>query len=356
MGYGKRALQLLMDFYEGMFTSLSEDAPAVNGENDAIVRVTDAELASSTLLDDDIKVRDIHNMPPLFSKLSERAPIHLDYIGVSYGLTSPLHKFWKRSSFVPVYLRQTANDLTGEHTCIMLRTLSTDSSRDNTWLGAYARDFHKRFLSLLSYQFRTFPSITALSIDESASQGFSLDASTSSSLTKQELDALFSPFDLKRLESYANNMLDYHVILDLLPTLASLYFTGKLKPAIKLTGVQSSILLAIGLQRKDLSDVESELSLPSSQLLAMFVKIIRKLSSHFSTLVSQNIEETLPSREKVGVSLQNAAGVHEDEHIDERFAPLDQNLEDELEEGGDEAMKALKERQRELINALPLDQ
>src|SRR6266516_6953649 len=38
MGYGRRALQLLTDFYEGKFMSLSEDAPTANGENDAIVR------------------------------------------------------------------------------------------------------------------------------------------------------------------------------------------------------------------------------------------------------------------------------------------------------------------------------
>ena len=95
-----------------------------------------------------------------------------------------------------------------------------------------------------------------------------------------------SPFDLKRLESYANNMLDYHVILDLIPDLAKAYFTGQLKSDIKLTGIQQSILLAVGLQCKDLSSIEQELNLPSSQLLAMFIKIMRKMSSHFGALVS----------------------------------------------------------------------
>lgn len=67
---------------------------------------------------------------------------------------------------------------------------------------------------------------------------------------------LFSPFDLKRLESYANNMLDYHVILDLLPTLSALYFSQRFPAEIKLSGVQSSILLALGLQRKPVEDIE----------------------------------------------------------------------------------------------------
>lgn len=45
------------------------------------------------------------SLPPLLLKLSERRPESLDYIGVSFGVTEPLLKFWKRAGFVPVYLR-----------------------------------------------------------------------------------------------------------------------------------------------------------------------------------------------------------------------------------------------------------
>jgi len=90
----------------------------------------------------------------------------------------------------------------------MLRALR--SSEDQGWLGAFAKDFHRRFLSLLSYQFREFPSILALSIDESANAGARLDApSRAAPLTKPDLDTSLTPFDHRRLESYANNLLDY---------------------------------------------------------------------------------------------------------------------------------------------------
>lgn len=87
-------------------------------------------------------------------------------------------------------------------------------------------------------------------------------------LNAPELGVVMTPFDLKRLESYANNMLDYHVILDLMPTVANLYFQKRLGASargadaqategpVRLTAVQSSILLAIGLQRKTLEDLE----------------------------------------------------------------------------------------------------
>lgn len=352
MGYGSRALELLVDFFEGKFASLSEDD---NLPSDEIVRVTDAELENANLLDDNVHVRDIRSMPPLFGKLSERRAEPLDYLGVSFGLTSPLHKFWKRSQFAPVYLRQTPNDLTGEHSCVMLRTLAA-SSNDSSWLGSFVGDFQKRFNTLLSYQFREFPSVLSLSMNESASAITKLDPSLKAApVTKEVLDAAFSPFDLKRLDSYANNLLDYHVILDMVPAIAVMYFSGRLTPGVNLSGVQQSILLAIGLQRKTFDDVEKELSVAASQLMAMFMKIIRKISTHFRSLLEGAVAKNLPSV-AAGVSRKDATGVHDDEVVDDRFRPLEVGLEEELKQGGEEATSELKEKQRALIDALPLNQ
>lgn len=350
MGYGSRALQLLTDFYEGKFASLSEDAEM---KSDTMVRVTDEELESSTLLEDNVRVRDFGSMPPLFARLSERRPDQLDYLGVSYGLTSQLHKFWKRASFAPVYLRQTPMDLTGEHSCVMIRPLG-ESGNDNTWLGAFAHDFEKRFLTLLSYQFRAFPSVQSLSISESASTGARLDPSLAPTpITKDELDRAFSPFDLKRLDSYANNMLDYHVILDMIPQIATYYFTGRLKPAVSLSGVQQSILLAIGLQRKILEDVEKELGVAVTQLLAMFVKIVRKVSSHFRQLIEGAVAKDMPQKGTNGLGLAAHDGA---EIARPMFQPLDERLDEELAEGGKAINQEMKEKQKAMIDALPLDQ
>ncbi|OJD29636.1 nucleolar atpase kre33 [Diplodia corticola] len=356
MGYGRKAIELLTDFYQGKFTSLSEVDPV---EEETMVRVTDEELEESNLLQDNVKVRDITAMPPLFARLSERKPPALDWMGVSYGLTKELQRFWKRSSFVPVYLRQTANDLTGEHTCVMLRTLDTPTNADPSWLGAFSRDFQRRFLSLLSYQFRTFESPLALSLNEAASSGIKHDTSAPPTpLTKPELDALFSPFDLKRLDSYANNMLDYHVILDLLPAIAHLYFLGRLA-SLKLSGLQTALLLAIGLQRRTLDDVGRELDLSSSQILAMFIKTVRKISAHFRALVEGAVAEELPDaleEEEREDAHHDAGEVAAEKAATRKFQPLAQSLGEELEEEADEVRRAERERMRSMIDALPLDQ
>ncbi|KAJ4287927.1 N-acetyltransferase 10 [Kalmusia sp. IMI 367209] len=349
MGYGSRALELLVDFYDGKFASLSEKEQK---EVEGMRRVTEEELENATLLKDEVKVREAKNMPPLFAHLPEIKAPQLDYVGVSYGLTPQLHKFWKRASFIPVYLRQTANELTGEHTCVMLRSLETTSS-DGSWVAAFAKDFQRRFLSLLSYQFRTFPAVTSLSIDESASAGSKLDVSLAPrSIRKAELDDLLSAYDLKRLDSYANNMLDYHVILDMLPTIAHLYFTGRLKGHVKMSGVQTALLLAIGLQRKEFSDVEKELGLNNSQLLAMFVKVIRKVATTFRSIVEGAVEETLPQAmeiEEDGIDGDPRGGPQQ------KYKPLEKNLNEELREGGDEVLSAERERAKAMIDALPLE-
>jgi N-acetyltransferase 10 len=348
MGYGSRALELLVDFYDGKLASLAEVEPR---ELEEMRRVSEEELESATLLKDEVKVREAKDMPPLFARLSELKTPQLDYVGVSYGLTPQLHKFWKRAAFVPVYLRQTPNELTGEHTCVMLRSLETTSS-DGSWVAAFAKDFQRRFISLLSYQFKTFPSVTALSIDESASAGSKLDADLApKTITKSELDALFSAYDLKRLDSYANNMLDYRVILDLLPSIAFLYFTGRLKGIVKMSGVQTALLLALGLQRKEFSDLEKELGLSNSQLMAMFVKVIRKVSTAFRSVVEGAVEQTMPVAMEVDDEGDDAEG-----GAAQRFRPLEKDLDEELKEGGDEFDKEERERARGLIDALPLGQ
>jgi N-acetyltransferase 10 len=69
------------------------------------------------------------------------------------------------------------------------------------------------------------------------------------SISAQELSYLLTPHDLKRLELYARNMVDYHLIADLLPVLARLYFLGRL-PQVNTSYLQAAILLGLGLQHR----------------------------------------------------------------------------------------------------------
>jgi N-acetyltransferase 10 len=348
MGYGSRALELLTDYFEGKFASLEENSNTLSEDKFSINRLTDAELEDSSVsLSDEIKPRKEDKLPPLFVNLAHKSPYYLHYLGVSYGLTQNLHKFWRQSGFTPVYLRQTTNDLTGEHTCVMLKTLE---NRDDGWLKSFTKDFHKRFINLLSYSFSDFSSVQALSVLESSR----VDGARNFIFNKSELDKVLSPFDLKRLESYANNLIDYHVILDLLPYIASQYFNDQIRDEVALSHVQSAILLAIGLQHKELDNISKELNIETNQSLAMFSKIIRKVSQYFRSLVQASIAEEMPELVDNELREMNGEVIETINDVEE----MERELEADLEAAGTEALEAIRERkekQKELINNLNLD-
>uniref|UniRef100_A0A3B4CRJ8 RNA cytidine acetyltransferase n=1 Tax=Pygocentrus nattereri TaxID=42514 RepID=A0A3B4CRJ8_PYGNA len=263
MGYGSRALQLLQRYYEGQFPLLDESEQP----NARTINSVSSEAVS--LLEEVVSPRT--DLPPLLLKLNERTAERLDYIGVSYGLTPGLLKFWKKAGFVPVYLRQTPNDLTGEHSCVMLKELNTEESA-GPWLPAFWKDFRRRFLSLLSYQFSSFSPSLALNILQSKN----VKDDSPATLTSMELAAQFTPYDLKRLEMYSRNMVDYHLIMDMVPAVARMFFLKQLG-GISLSAAQSVLLLGLGLQHKSVDDLEKEIDLPSSQLMGLFNRLIRKV-------------------------------------------------------------------------------
>lgn len=99
---------------------------------------TSPHTQNATLHTDKVGIRDASRMPPLLQRLSERQPENLDYLGTSYGVTPLLFKFWKRAGYVPLYMRQTTNDLTGEHSCVMLRGLNKNKDESASWLSAFS--------------------------------------------------------------------------------------------------------------------------------------------------------------------------------------------------------------------------
>ncbi|EIW59415.1 DUF699-domain-containing protein [Trametes versicolor FP-101664 SS1] len=347
MGYGARALQALNAYYSGEYFNVDEVPQVEPSYPDP------ASFDESTdLLHDEPKVRSANAMQPLLQRLTERKPETLDYLGVSYGLTPPLLRFWKRAGYIPLYLRQTQSELTGEHTCVMVRGLNSSVDGELEWLGEFAKDFRRRFLSLLSFKFREFGSVTALSVLEAANSGVKkLDAHPSRELGASELSFMLSPFDLKRLDSYSNNQLDYHVIMDLLPTVGQLYFEKRLGPEVRLSAVQSSILLALGMQRKTIEEIEAELQLPVSQALALFVKVIKKISKRLLDVQKAAISAQMPdarAADALALTRTDADGAKA------AWKPLETSLEDELAEAGGEAARALREKQRAMIDALDL--
>uniref|UniRef100_A0A8D8YTA8 RNA cytidine acetyltransferase n=1 Tax=Cacopsylla melanoneura TaxID=428564 RepID=A0A8D8YTA8_9HEMI len=314
MGYGSRALSLLKLYYEGKIPT--EDCEPVEENIEAV------EDENMDLLEERIEPR--KKLPPLLLKLSERPPEHLDYLGVSYGVTAPLLKFWKRAGFTPVYLRQTTNELTGEHTCIMLHPFT-----DSPWLTSYWTDFKRRFISLLGYQFRTFSPALALSVVINKH----VQETQIGLLSRSELHAHLTSYDIKRLEMYCNNLTDYHLIVDLLPTIARLYFLNKFAD-MHLSPLQCAIIIGLGLQYKTVDTLTTELDIQAQQLLGLFNRTMRRILGVLSGVMEKSIEHSL-----MGDVRENEA---------DSMRPVKISMNDELEQ----AAKELKIKQQQELKKL----
>ena len=302
MGYGSRAVELLQRFYNGEMVSLaneededSEDEP-MQGEDETEVESIDEDQPKTSKIGiQGEKLAPRKELPPLLLPLTEIEAPRLDWIGTSFGLTLPLQKFWSRAGMQMLYLRQTQNELTGEHSTIMLRTLSKTSRVNDTWLGSFVQDAQRRFISLLAGPFRDIEIRLVISALEQMA-----DSSRNgvANIRAEELNYLLTSHDLKRLELYGRHLCDHHLITDLLPTASRLYFLNKFGNDFKLSSVQAAILCGIGLQNRDVDSLTKELGLPSNQLLAMFNKAVRKISIALNNIVAQKEKEALLSGEK----------------------------------------------------------
>ncbi|EAL73023.1 hypothetical protein DDB_G0268868 [Dictyostelium discoideum AX4] len=351
MGYGSKALELLTQYYQGEITNLDEVNQEEEEEDEEKVDQNKGSSKISTVKKDNASlltevIRPKSNIPPLLFKLSERKPEKLHYMGVSYGLTQQLYQFWSKSKYLPVYLRLTSNDITGEHTCIMLRELNNEQNNTickDGWLQSFHQDFKKRFINLLGYEFRNFNSSIALNIlyEKKVNNTVAVASSTTKNeLTQNEMELLFSSYDLKRLESYSNNIVDYHVVIDLLPSLSKLYFTNKLKIE-DISLIQSAILLALGLQHKTVDNLIGELNLASNQVLSLFNQTMRKINTELKQKQEKFIQDSMPKLSivapRTGQFKSFKGDIKETDMI-----PLAEDMESELEKGAEEVVNKLK--------------
>jgi len=187
MGYGTRALQLLTEFYEGKIINLNEEDDNKNNKNE--ISNNDKSLKKNTinkgdkdnLIKEEIKPK--KKLKPLLTRLYDITPPEVFYIGTAFGLTKELFGFWRKNDFFPFYVKMTENDITGEHSCILIRPLKDDDIKFNMemnsnsanenfgklkWLAPFYNDFKKRLVSLLGFEFRNLPINLALSILEPA--------------------------------------------------------------------------------------------------------------------------------------------------------------------------------------------
>ncbi|KAL2907286.1 RNA cytidine acetyltransferase 1 [Bienertia sinuspersici] len=298
LGYGSVAVEMLSRYFEGQLTSISE----TDDEDVDELPVSIGQAAEKvSLLEETIKPRT--NLPPLLVHLRERRPEKLHYVGVSFGLTLDLFRFWRRHKFVPFYIGQIPNAVTGEHTCMVLKTLNNDEievDASDQWgfLGPFYRDFKRRFSRQLGHSFRSMEYKLAMSVlDPTINFAGSEQAEFNSDSFLKSIEEYVSPHDMKRLQAYTDNLADFHLILDLVSVLTHLYFHGRIP--VTLSYAQASVLLCIGLQEQDITYIEGQMKLERQQILSLFIKVMKKFYKYLYGIASKEIESTLPRLKEI---------------------------------------------------------
>lgn len=97
----------------------------------------------------------------------------------------------------------------------------------------------------------------------------------------------------------------------------------------KLFSLQA-ILLGIGLQHKTVDTLSTELELPSSQLLALFNRSIRRIVQYLNSILEEEVEKTLITRKEVNLT------------------PVAKSMQMELEEAASELEKKQKKELEKL--------
>nr|GEX23688.1 RNA cytidine acetyltransferase 1 isoform X1 [Tanacetum cinerariifolium] len=343
LGYGSAAIELLSRYFEGQFTPISEVDDDEDDHETPDLKITEAAEKVS-LLEENIKPRS--DLPPLLVHLRERRPEKLHYLGVSFGLTMDLFRFWRRHKFAPFYICEVPNSVTGEHTCMLLKPLASDDIEVNGsdelgFFGPYYRAFRSSFTKLLcSPRFNTMDYKLAMSILDPKLNFADVESSSTISHGIYD-DIINSPISMRRLEAYVNDYADHHLISDLKLPLAHLYFQEKLPVSLSYT--QASVLLCMGLQNQDASYTEKTIEeLERQQIMAMFKKVMTKFHKYLASVSSKQFAATLPPVKQVDLKPHS---ISVDEDLDEAAKKVKVDLKPHsisVDEDLDEAAKKVK--------------
>ncbi|KAG5508255.1 hypothetical protein JKF63_05511 [Porcisia hertigi] len=337
-GYGSRALSLLHQYYSGSISLTAakpKEAPT-KGKNGDAETGTCEEVGKDPCVDDGEFSATTAMLAPrahvtnLLTPLVERPYEVVDYLGVSFGLTMELFNFWKKAMYVPLYVRQAPNELTGEHSCVMVRPMDFD-------LRPLQQEFRHRLLSLLAMPFRHLPTDLALSLvsDLEVHDPHRLSSATDLSevdhhlvrvdgvvqATSEDIASTFSPGDVQRLRLVSTTFIESGNVLDLVPALARLYFSKRLfrcpdgTDGVVLSHAQAAVLLAVGLQCQTIEELGAQAAfsgVSTQQLRALFLKGMSRLSEHITAL--QKIAKT---RQKNNESLSVGVGKRAQALLDE---------------------------------------
>lgn len=253
------------------------------------------EYYSSKIFIDESQEINTQKKTAIFTRLTNEPHEKVDYASVSFGLTEGLFKFWRKSGFLPVYIAQGRNQITGEHSIFVLRKLDdfdTENDEDDENeneeiegfnLFEFCNEFRKRFGHLLSFDdFDKFSPKMIDMIFSSVEPDERVDVDASSFLDQD---------DVRRLQRFSKQLSEYEDVKDLMPVLAEIFFIKMAK--IQLTRLQQTILASIGLQHCSVDECAARHGIQPNQVFAYLQKISEAFFNYLSGSIDMSVKPKL---------------------------------------------------------------
>ena len=251
MGYGTRALELLKNFciIKKRFSKDNNHLKKNSNEFKNNNRIYSA----------------------LFIDLEERDQPLIDYLGVSFSISSKLLCFWLKNGFSVIILKPRKELYWKHNICIMIKLFSVRNNENVYWLNFFKKAFLKEFLLLCSTDFKTLPTNMVFNIMESAKL----------SCKKKSLTKYVSSLDLKRIITFSKeSIISYKIIKYLIPIVSRICLWDFLEKKI-LDLFELLLLVSMGFQTKSLTEVRIEFDIKKHNLIRIlrdiFIKFVKFL-------------------------------------------------------------------------------
>ncbi|HID43091.1 MAG TPA: tRNA(Met) cytidine acetyltransferase [Archaeoglobaceae archaeon] len=168
----------------------------------------------------------------------------LDWIGSGFGVSAELFNFWRKNGFLPVHITPGRNEVSGEHTTIVLKTLNREMKGKLSQINS---EFIKRLIEYLGDELKDIEIETAIMLLGTIQR----NAPLSKPKIKNE--------DCRRMEKYFEGLSLYEYISDVVRPLVKYYYSRAKR--IELDEAEHEIVVGKCLQLKTWREVNNEYSL-----------------------------------------------------------------------------------------------
>ncbi|WP_290596812.1 MULTISPECIES: tRNA(Met) cytidine acetyltransferase TmcA [unclassified Archaeoglobus] len=165
----------------------------------------------------------------------------MDWVGSGFGVSPELLRFWIRNSFTPVHITPQRNEVSGEHTVIVLKALKPDVESIVEMLNA---EFTRRLIEYLADELSDLETETAALLLKSLRRDFDLPLPE------------FGKVERRRMSKYFQGMSLYEYVSDIIRPLVRYYYSRTDKD--ELEDVEVQVLIGKCLQLKHWKDLPGE--------------------------------------------------------------------------------------------------